>query len=157
VCHARGVGKLLLLFILVPAIELGLLIEAGSRIGTPATLGLIVITGVVGAALARREGLRVLARVQSELAAGVVPGDAVLDALMILVAGALLVTPGILTDVVGFLCLVPVFRSLVKRLLARRFEAAVAAGRVHVTTAGSGFENQPRSPERPIIDITPKD
>jgi UPF0716 protein FxsA len=67
------VGRLLLLFIVVPAVELGLLIEIGSRIGTVATLGIIVVTGVVGAALARRQGIGVLRRVQAELAEGRVP------------------------------------------------------------------------------------
>jgi UPF0716 protein FxsA len=149
------VGKLLLLFIVVPAVELALLIEVGARIGTPATLGLIVVTGIVGASLARREGLRVFSRVQADLDSGTVPGDAVVDALMILVAGALLVTPGVLTDAFGFLCLVPGFRSFVKRILRKRFEAAVASGRVQVNLHGAGFSGMGPPPERPIVDVTP--
>ena len=125
-------GRLLLLFVLVPAVELALLIEIGTRIGTLATLGLIVGTGVLGAALARQQGLAVLRRVQEELAANRLPTGPLVDGLIILIAGALLMTPGILTDAVGFLCLVPGSRTLIKRQLWRRFERAVREGRVDV-------------------------
>ena len=123
-------GRLLLLFVLVPAVELALLIEIGARIGTLATLGLIVGTGVLGAALARQQGLAVLRRVQEELAANRLPTGPLVDGLIILIAGALLMTPGILTDGVGFLCLVPGSRTLIKRGLWRRFERAVREGRL---------------------------
>jgi len=123
---------LLLLFVLLPAVELALLIEVGSRIGTVPTLGLIAATGVVGAALARRQGLHVLRRLQEETGGGRMPAGPLLDGAFILVAGALLVTPGILTDAFGFLCLVPPFRRLVKAWVRRRLERAVQEGRVHV-------------------------
>lgn len=153
-------GRLLLLFIVVPAVELALLIEVGQRIGTGLTLALIVITGIVGASLARREGLRVLSRVRQELDTGVIPGDALVDGLMILVASALLVTPGILTDAVGFLCLIPAFRKQTKRWLRTQFEQAVMRGqvRVNVSMHGSGMAGPARSyhdRERTIIDVTP--
>ena len=125
-------GRLILLFTLVPALELALLIEVGSRIGTLATIGLIVATGVLGAALARQQGLHVLGRIQAELSAGHLPASSLVDAVIVLLAGALLVTPGILTDVLGFLCLVPGFRSLVKARLRRRFERAVLEQRITV-------------------------
>ena len=117
-------GRLLLLFVVVPAVELALLIELGSRIGTLATLGIIAGTGVIGAALARRQGLGVLRRLQQETNQGRLPADPLVDGAFLLVAGALLVTPGVLTDVVGFLCLVPGFRAIVKREVLRRFKAA---------------------------------
>jgi UPF0716 protein FxsA len=129
-------GRLILLFTLVPAVELGLLIELGSRIGTAATLGLIVVTGVLGAGLARQQGLRVLRRIQTETSAGRLPASSLVDGVIVLVAGALLVTPGILTDVLGFLCLVPGFRSLVKASLRHRFERALLEQRITV----EGFE-----------------
>ena len=128
-------GRLLLLFVVVPAVELALLIEIGSRIGTGATLAIIVITGVIGAALAKRQGLGVLQRLQEETNQGRLPADAMVDGAFLLVAGALLVTPGVLTDVVGFLCLVPAFRALAKREVRRRFEAAVREGRIDVHVA----------------------
>jgi UPF0716 protein FxsA len=147
------VGRLLLLFIVVPAVELGLLIEIGSRIGTVATLGIIVVTGVVGAALARRQGIGVLRRVQAELAEGRVPAGSLADGVIILVAGALLMTPGVLTDVLGFLCLVPGARTLLKREIWRRFERAVREGRVQVTTP---FEDvEPFGGPGPTLDLGP--
>jgi UPF0716 protein FxsA len=144
-------GRLLLLFIALPAIELGLLIEIGQRMGTLETLALIVVTGVVGAAMARNQGLRVLARVQQQLGRGEMPGDSLVDGLMILIASALLVTPGVLTDAFGFLCLIPAFRSIVKRDLVRRFERAVLENRVRVESLGF----QPGGYREPPRDITP--
>ncbi len=132
-------GRLLLLFVVLPAVELGLLIEVGSRIGTAATLLLIVVTGIVGASLARRQGLGVISRVQRETAEGRMPAGTLVDGVIILLAGALLVTPGILTDAFGFLCLVPAFRRRVKREAIRRFERAVQEGRVEVHVHPGGF------------------
>ncbi|MHA7837712.1 MAG: FxsA family protein [bacterium] len=131
--------SLLLLFVVVPALELVLLIELGSRIGTLATFALIVITGVVGATLARRQGLGVLRRLQQDVESGRLPAESLFEGAFVLVAGALLVTPGVLTDVVGFLCLVPAFRRHVRRMLERRFERAVAEGRVRIETTPEDF------------------
>jgi UPF0716 protein FxsA len=143
-------GRLLLLFIALPALELALLIEIGQRIGTLETIGLIVVTGVVGAAMARTQGLRVVRNVQERLALGEMPADSLVDGLMILLASALLVTPGVLTDVFGFLCLLPAFRGIVKREALRRFERAVQENRIHVAA---------RDPIRfdpgRVVDITP--
>jgi UPF0716 protein FxsA len=117
--------RLLLLFTVVPFIELVLLIEIGRRVGFPATLALIVVTGVVGAWLARLQGLRTLAEVQREVRAGHLPGASLVDGLLILVAGAVLLTPGVLTDVCGFVLLVPASRRLVREALRRRFEVSI--------------------------------
>lgn len=132
-------GRLLALFVIVPAVELALLIEVGSRIGTGATLGLIVATGVVGAALARRQGVGVFRRLQEETQAGRLPAEPLVDGAFILVAGALLMTPGILTDAIGFLCLVPGVRGLVKRRVRESLERAVREQRLHVHVAGDPF------------------
>jgi UPF0716 protein FxsA len=142
---------MLLLFVLLPALELGLLISVGRRIGTLETVGVIVATGVVGASLARSQGLQVLARLQDELGAGRLPAEPLVDGLIILVAAALLVTPGVLTDAFGLLCLVPAFRRVVKRWLRRRFEREVAEGRVRMDVHHSGMGTR-----GPIIDITPE-
>lgn len=144
-------GRLLLLFIALPAIELALLIEIGKRIGTLETLALIVVTGVIGATMARRQGLRVITRVQEQLARGEVPADSLVDGLMILVASALLITPGVLTDAFGFLCLIPGFRAFVKRDVVQRFERAVQENRIHVESVHfqtGTFREPPR-------DVTP--
>jgi UPF0716 protein FxsA len=148
-------GRLLLLFIVVPAVELALLIEIGRRIGTPATLAIIVLTGVLGAALARRQGLGVIRQMQTELAEGHLPADPLLDGAFILVAAALLVTPGVLTDAVGFLCLVPPFRALAKRAMLRRFERAVREQRIEMHVHVASPFPPGRGGDGPVIDVTP--
>ncbi len=144
----------LLLFIALPALELALLIEIGRQIGTVPTLMLIVVTGVLGATLARSQGLRVLGEVQRELAQGRLPTGSLIDGLLILIAAAVLVTPGVLTDAFGFLCLAPGFRSVVKRELLRRLERAVAEQRVHIRVTPSGYDPWPR--HEPMRDVTPR-
>jgi len=142
-------GLLLLLFIAVPAIELALLIEVGSRIGTLDTLALIFLTGALGASVARYQGFQVLGQIQREMAAGHLPGEALVDGAIILVAAALLITPGILTDAAGFLALIPATRTLFKRFARRWFQTRVREGRVYVRT---GFDDN-----GPIYDVTPED
>jgi UPF0716 protein FxsA len=126
------VGKLLLLFIAVPAVELALLIEVGSRIGTLNTLALIALTGIIGAALARRQGLGLLRAIERDLGDGRLPAAPLVDAVIVLVAGALLITPGILTDAVGFALLVPATRTAIRRGLRRWLERRLRRGRLHV-------------------------
>lgn len=135
--------RLLLIFTVVPMVELALLIEVGRRIGTLSTLVLIVVTGVVGAALARREGLGVLRALRAELAAGQIPGPTLVDGVIILLAGALLVTPGILTDAVGFACLIPATRRTIRAFLWRAWRQAIEQGRARVVVRFDA--DQPRS------------
>ena len=147
-------GRLLLLFILVPIAELALLIEIGKRVGLPATLALIVATGALGAYLARRQGLGVLAEIRSEMAAGRLPAGQLVDGALILTAGAVLMTPGVLTDAFGFFCLIPPGRRLLKRYLTRRFERAVKSGTVKMSVdLGGGFAGPYRRETR---DVTPR-
>jgi UPF0716 protein FxsA len=114
-------AKLLLGFILVPLVEIMLFIEIGSRIGTWTTLLIIAVVAVLGAVLVRREGLKTWWRIQDKLLSGQMPNEELLDGLLVLVAGALLLTPGFFTDAVGFLLLLPPGRQMVKRWLRRRF------------------------------------
>ena len=93
--------KLLLLFIALPLAEIVLLIEIGSRIGTLATLAILVLTAVLGASLAYREGLKVLWRIQQKMAQGIMPDEELIDGVLILAAGIVLLTPGLLTDAAG--------------------------------------------------------
>ena len=146
-----AMARLLLLFVLVPIAEMLLLIEIGKRIGTLTTFGLIFFTGVLGAWLARRQGLAVLRKVREETEAGQVPAGPLIDGVLILLAGAVLITPGLLTDVFGFLCLVPAVRTGLKKWLRQRFERAVAQGDVTVSAA---FSESARGPMR---DVTPVD
>lgn len=116
------------LFIAVPLAELALLIEIGRRVGIVPTIALVVLTGALGAALARHQGLGVLRDIRSQLAEGRVPASSLVDGLIILIAAAFLITPGILTDTVGFLCLVPALRRALKAALWRRLQRAVREG-----------------------------
>ena len=147
-----GMGKLLLLFIIVPAVELGLLIQVGIYLGTWPTLALIVFTGIVGAYLARRQGLSVLTCAQEQMDRGEHPAGSLADGVMILVAGALLMAPGILTDAFGFSLLVPSFRNLIKDILLACFRRAVEENRVHVHVSGMGFDADSGS----VVDIRPE-
>ncbi len=151
--HHLAMGRLLLLFVVLPAVELALLIEFGNRFGTLHTLALIVTTGVVGAWLARGQGLRLVWQIQSEVAKGRLPAGSLVDGVMILVAGALLVTPGILTDSFGFLCLVPAFRSAAKRVMLRRLEKAVQENRIDLSVNfAEGPSGPPTSMPHDTID-----
>jgi UPF0716 protein FxsA len=118
-------GLLVLLFLAVPIVELYVIIQVGQAIGALETIGLLVVISVVGAWLAKREGLGVWRRIQAQLDAGRVPGADVLDAFLILLAGALLLTPGFLTDVLAILLLFPPTRALVRRALRRRYMGKV--------------------------------
>ena len=101
---------LLLLFLVVPLVEIYLLIEVGGIIGVLPTIGLVVMTAVLGAFLMRAQGFATLAKVQDELQRGEVPAVPLFEGALILIAGALLLTPGFFTDAFGFLCLVPPLR-----------------------------------------------
>jgi UPF0716 protein FxsA len=113
---------LLVLFIALPLIELVLLLEVGSMLGPLPTIGLVVLTGVIGATLARWQGLSLLLQLRRDLNEGRMPAPLLLDGVMIIVAGALLVTPGLLTDTFGFLLLVPPFRRILKAYVRARIE-----------------------------------
>lgn len=117
--------RLLLLFTAVPLLELSLLLLIGRHLGVAATILLVLGTGVLGAWLARSEGLRALYRVREEMAGGRLPAEALLDGLLILVAGAVLLTPGLLTDLAGFALLLPAGRRVVRRALAERLRRAL--------------------------------
>lgn len=127
-------GRLLLLFTLVPILELSLLVWLGQQIGFWPTVGLIAGTALLGSFLAHREGLSVLARFRARVASGAMPGSELTDGIIILIAGALLLTPGVLTDVVGFLGLFPPTRALIKRIVTKRFQRGLLGGTVHVAT-----------------------
>jgi len=101
---------LLALFFIIPIIEIYLLIEVGSLIGSLPTIFLVVFTAVLGAWLLRLQGFSTLNRVRQTLEKGSIPAIEMLEAAMLLIAGALLLTPGFFTDTIGFLCLVPSIR-----------------------------------------------
>ena len=141
-------GRLLLLFVFLPMIELYLLIMLGARIGPMPTIGLIVLTGVIGATLARQQGLSTLAKIQNELKQGRAPTQELVEGAMIVVGGLVLLTPGILTDIFGFAMMVPG----VRRSLAKQFKVRIPNG---FSSANSGFRANSNTDKKDddVIDI----
>jgi UPF0716 protein FxsA len=117
---------LVLLFLVVPAIEIYVLIQVGQEIGALSTIALLVVISLVGAWLAKREGLGVWLRMQQQVADGRLPGTELLDAFLILLAAALLLTPGFLTDVLALALLLPPSRALVRRVVQRSLLGRIA-------------------------------
>ena len=112
--------KLFLAFTLIPLVEIYLLIKLGQNFGAITSILLVIFTGILGAYLARMEGLRTLFRIQETMREGRMPGEELMDALLIAIAGLVLITPGFITDVVGFLLLFPFTRMLAKNWLKER-------------------------------------
>lgn len=141
--YCLGVRLLLTLFVIVPFVELVLLIALGQWMGFWNTVLLILVTGITGAVFAKREGFRALREVQSAIGKGQAPEQALLSGLLLLVGGAFLITPGLLTDLTGLLCLVPATRHwMAGKLLARMSK--------HVTLAGAApFSRSPGWTTRP--------
>ena len=128
--------KLLLLFTLVPVAELTLLIWLGRLIGLWETIAIILVTGLIGASLTKWQGLKIVRRIRHELDTGEMPGDSLVDGLMVLVAGALLLTPGVMTDLFGFTLLIPHTRPPIRRMVKRRFERWAKARTITVRDLG---------------------
>lgn len=145
-------AKLLIVMTVIPAIELALLLSLGRWMGTAETVLLIVLTGFLGATLAKREGLGVLRQLKEDAARGIPPADRLVEGLMVLVGGVLLITPGVLTDLAGVLMMIgPTRRWMaprIKRLIADRLHIfpSVGAG-APAWGSGSGASNV--EPERP--------
>jgi len=114
--------RILSLFIVIPLVELYLLLRVGSLIGTGPTVGIVIVTGIAGGLMARRQGFAVWRRIQENLNRGALPTEPLVDGLFVLAGGLLLLTPGLLTDAVGFLALLPPTRAVLKRWIQRRFQ-----------------------------------
>ncbi|MGH7127712.1 MAG: FxsA family protein [Planctomycetaceae bacterium] len=142
----KTLGKLLILFTVVPLVELAILIWLSDYITLFGSLALVVGTGLLGAWLARRQGLSVLRQIRAELAGGQIPAGTVVDGVLILLAAALLITPGVLTDVVAVFCLAPGGRSLVKRYLRRRFETMLRTRQVRIVTPFHRWQGPAETP-----------
>ena len=138
-------GRLALLFVIVPLLELALLIQMGQWVGVRPTIGLVVLTGVGGAVLARAQGLRTMWRLRHDLANGRVPGQAIMDGMAVLAGGALLLTPGVLTDLIGFSLLVPGTRHFIQKRIMARLERRIREGAVQVVTGGELWSRSPHA------------
>ena len=126
----RAFVILLSLFVIVPFVELVLLRWLADATSWQFAVLVVLVTGIGGSALARWQGIGVWRKLQTQLAGGELPGKTLVDGMLILFAGAFLITPGILTDILGFLLLIPPSRALVRRLLMRSFERRMQASYV---------------------------
>jgi UPF0716 protein FxsA len=124
--------KLLLLFTLVPLLELWLLIEVSEVIGAPVTIILVALTGFAGVLLAKSQGLSVLRRMHRDLLDGKLPGEPIFDGVCILLGGAFLLTPGFITDLTGLFLLIPYTRKLIKVAARRIIKRKLERGALHL-------------------------
>ncbi len=138
---------ILLLFITVPIAEIGLFIQVGGWLGLWPTLGVVILTAVIGTALLRHQGLGALRRVQESLAENRLPVTEMFDGLCLLLAGALLLTPGFLTDALGFTLFIPPLRAGAARAIGRYI---LRHGQVHVR--GHDMPPGGEEPDGPVID-----
>lgn len=146
----------LIAFIVVPIVEMVILIEVGGIIGALPTVGLVVLTATLGIWLLRLEGMATLARVQARLDRGELPETELLEGIMLLVGGALLLTPGFVTDAVGFACILPGLRRPIARWIIRRG----VLGAITVVNRRAGSRRDDASPRGPTTiegDYTERD
>jgi UPF0716 protein FxsA len=125
--------KLFLCFTLVPVVELYLLIKVGTVIGGLNTILLVILTGFLGAWLARLEGMNTMLKLKMNLRQGLMPAEELIDAVIIFIAGIVLITPGLITDIFGLLLLWPYTRNKFKRMLRKKFDKMQLQGNINVT------------------------
>lgn len=118
--------------IIVPALEIGVLVLSGNTIGFWPTVLMIILTGVIGAWLAKKQGMETLRKAQEQMQYGRLPGDAIIDGLCIMAGGLLLLTPGFVTDLTGLFLLLPPTRKLFKPILMRLFRNWINRGRITI-------------------------
>ncbi|MBW2734882.1 MAG: FxsA family protein [Deltaproteobacteria bacterium] len=145
------VGRFFLLVLVVGFVEVYLLIKVAGSLGFLSTVGLCVLTGVVGGNLVRVQGLRTLQQIQLEMGQGRMPAAEMVSGVVLLIVGAMLVTPGFLTDIIGFLLLIPLLRQNVAQRLAGSFEARMQASATPM--AGFGPGPQPPPIRGKVIDV----
>ena len=124
--------KLFLCFTLIPVIELYLLIKIGTVIGGFNTIVIVILSGILGAWLARLEGMNTLMRLRTNLQQGLMPAEEMLDAVIIFIAGIVLITPGFITDISGLLLLWPVTRNKLKQILRKKFDEMAMKGEINI-------------------------
>ena len=154
---------LFLVFVVTPIVELSVIVQVAGSTGVLNTIGLLVLVSVVGAWLVRREGLGILRRAQEEAAQGRIPGREIVDGLLVLGAGALMLTPGFVTDAVGLALLFPPTRAVIRAMTTRRLTRSMASGRTTfrygwrgedpssggIIDAGSWEDGTPDGPDEP--------
>jgi len=125
--------KLFLCFTLIPVFELYLLIKIGTVIGGFNTILLVIVTGFLGAWIARMEGMNTMMKLKRNINQGLMPAEELIDAVIIFAAGVVLITPGLITDVFGLLLLWPVTRNKFKRMLRKKFDEMQLQGNINIT------------------------
>jgi len=144
---------LLALFIVVPLAELAIFMALGRHLGLINTVAIILLTAVLGASLTKSQGMKALRSFQNATAEGKIPHQEIIEGLLILIAGAVLLTPGFLTDAIGFLLLIPPSRAAICKVVAK-----VAGDRIKVSTFGAPpaeteTQTNPQSNSGPVIDV----
>ncbi len=149
------------LLLVVPIVEIGTFLAIGDKIGIAATLGMILVTAIIGTALLRHQGLSLINKIQTEMNEGRLPGRALGDGAMILVAGILLLTPGFVTDSIGFLLFVPFVRGAIWKFISTRIKVTGPGGLAAGGIFGDNSHANPGHPsanddidgEGPVIDL----
>jgi UPF0716 protein FxsA len=136
---------LVVLFLLLPLAELWVIVSVADGIGIGYTIVLLLAISIAGAWLVRAQGFGALGRIQGTLNQGSVPTTELVDGALIVVAGALLLTPGFITDTVGFLLLIPPTRAVVRKALVSRYRS-----RLHFVTAPTGATQRPAAD---VVDV----
>jgi len=135
----------LLAFIVIPIAELLLLFEVADMIGGLATLGLVICTAFIGLSVLRRQGFNTLNRANQRMQAGQLPGQEIVEGMMLAVAGALLLTPGLITDAIGFCLLTPLIRRRLAARVLRNGTGFFVGGFQSRSSSGGGFYTGPGS------------
>jgi len=153
---------LLFAFIAVPVVEIAVFIQVGGLIGLWPTIATVILTAVIGTTLLRRQGISILFRIQENLEANRMPVQELFDGICLVLAGALLLTPGFVTDALGFLLFVPPLRRAAAAFIAQRFLAGADIRYETSFDPGYGQEHRPPPGGGPIIDgdfedVTPGD
>lgn len=147
---------LIFLFTVVPVTELMLLFKAGAAIGGFNTVAIVILTGVVGASLAKSQGLSLLQQIQVQMQKGQLPAEQLLQGFLILAGGLLLMTPGFITDFLGFAMVFPVTRLIFVKFLKVYFEQKIKSGQFHVFRGGFSASTSRTSQEDFYRDVSPQ-
>jgi UPF0716 protein FxsA len=137
----RGSYIFVILFIVVPVVEISLLIQVGSVIGTFFTILLILATAILGAGLLRQQGLSTLARFRNNLSSGTLPAQELIEGILLAIGGALLMTPGFVTDAMGFFCLIPFSRKAFAHYIMKRSTVNMQTGTGGFSGSQSTYKN----------------
>ncbi len=130
--------KMIFLFTIIPLLELFILIKLSHIWGLVFTISLVAITGLLGAFLTKKQGVSVVARIRKDITEGSMPADSIIEGFLILIGGVMLITPGILTDIGGFCCIIPSTRKRVKTFTRAKFSNLISTGNFQFSSDQDG-------------------